>query len=50
MFWLITITSTILVIVILLLPAIKMRDYEKSLIPSKKTKFKNSKIKLIFIK
>ena len=29
MFWLITITSTILVIVILLLPAIKMRDYEK---------------------
>ena len=50
MFWLITITSTILVIVILLLPAIKMRDYEKITDSQQENEIRKLKNKINFYK
>ena len=50
MFWLITITSTILVIVILLLPAIKMRDYEKITDSQQENEIRKLKDKINFYK
>ena len=50
MFWLITITSTILVVIILLLPAIKIRDYEKITDSQQENEIRKLKNKINFYK